>query len=93
MFYSSTISEHLSRGVLGFGSVLLGLTYMTHGTLSGFLVSIPLLSFSLYVLRGCPACWTLGLIQTISRHLAGRKRTQELLGEMAVCKAGGCPWQ
>lgn len=62
-FASKSVPVHLVRGVIGFG------------LLAGSVVLIPILGlFSLLLmplgvvaLRGCPACWAIGLTQTISR--------------------------
>ena len=62
-FASASLPRHLVRGALGFGA------------LAGSVALIPavgpvglvLLPAGLLALRGCPMCWTVGLMQTISR--------------------------
>lgn len=62
-FASTSVPIHLVRGIIGFG------------LLSGSIALVPVVGlFSLLLLpagvvalRGCPACWFLGLVQTISR--------------------------
>ena len=62
-FASASLPKHLVRGVVGFvalvGSVAL---IPVVGP-----VSLVLLPVGLIALRGCPMCWTIGLMQTISR--------------------------
>ncbi|WP_026208025.1 hypothetical protein [Catelliglobosispora koreensis] len=62
-FASTSVARHLARGVIGFGA------------LAGSVALIPVLGLGslllapagLLALRGCPTCWAIGLIQTISR--------------------------
>jgi hypothetical protein len=69
MFESPSIAQHLGRGVLGLG--LLGASAVWAETQPGLmLLTLPL---ALLALRGCPMCWTLGLVQTIANKISGRK--------------------
>lgn len=62
-FASSSLPRHLVRGVIGFGSLIGSVAFIpTAGP-----VSLLLLPVGVLALRGCPMCWTIGLIQTISR--------------------------
>jgi hypothetical protein len=72
---SSTVVAHLTRGAIGFGLIGAALALTpSHGPAA--LLFAPL---GLLALRGCPTCWIVGLIETIS---AGRpKRT---------CTENGC---
>lgn len=62
---SKSVAIHLLRGAVGFG--LIGGGIALAGNLSP--VALLLVPFGLVALRGCPTCWVLGLIQTMS---AGR---------------------
>jgi hypothetical protein len=64
-FASASLAAHLARGVLGFGLIAATLV-LTPRAGAAALLLVPL---GLVALRGCPTCWTVGLIQTIS---AGR---------------------
>ena len=61
MFQSRTVMEHILRGVAGFGLVVVAVVYSsqlgwwTLAPLAGALVSF----------RGCPMCWTVGLVERI----------------------------
>ena len=63
MFKSGSVVEHIVRGVLGFALLSVGLLYSpvlgwwTLASLGGALVCF----------RGCPLCWTAGLVDTV-RH-------------------------
>lgn len=74
-YASATLVRHLLRGAVGFGAVVAGF-----GLLPVFgpvgLVGVPV---GLVVLRGCPLCWTVGLLQLLSR---GRLRR--------ACRDGRC---
>jgi hypothetical protein len=62
-FASASPAEHLVRGVVGFGALVGAVALIpVVGPLS-----LVLLPVGLIALRGCPMCWTIGLVQTISR--------------------------
>ncbi|QDY76516.1 hypothetical protein FQU76_08185 [Streptomyces qinzhouensis] len=68
-FASASLPRHLVRGAAGFGS-LAGSVLLLPVTGP---VSLLLAPVGLLVLRGCPMCWTVGLVQTLSR---GRLRRE-----------------
>ncbi|MFB8004076.1 hypothetical protein [Nocardia sp. NPDC056000] len=61
-FASRSLSAHLVRGLIGFGS-LIGSLALTPILGFGALLLLPV---GLVALRGCPMCWLIGLAQTIS---------------------------
>jgi hypothetical protein len=68
MFGSRTITHHLVRGLIGAGAV----TWMlfeseVHPWLSLMAIPVALLAF-----RGCPMCWTLGLVETVIAKIRGK---------------------
>ncbi|GAA2230480.1 hypothetical protein GCM10010232_16000 [Streptomyces amakusaensis] len=74
-FASATLPRHVLRGAVGFGALAGSvLALPAVGPVSLLLVPVGLLA-----LRGCPMCWTIGLVQTLSR---GRLRRS--------CAAGRC---
>lgn len=79
MFASKSLVAHVARGVIGFGalaaSVLVARELLW--------VSIALLPLALVALRGCPMCWTVGLIQTIVARAHGERPE-------GPCDDGGC---
>ncbi len=60
-----TLARHLARGAIGFGLIGSALALTT----SLGPASLLLLAPGMVALRGCPTCWILGLIETVS---AGR---------------------
>lgn len=79
MFASQSLSEHVVRGLGGFG--LLALAVWLTPTYIGALLFVPL---GLVLLRGCPMCWTMGLIETVWN--AQRRRTgQPTVDLCATC--------
>ncbi|GLZ81366.1 hypothetical protein Afil01_61730 [Actinorhabdospora filicis] len=68
-FSSKTLAGHILKGVLGFGSLIGAFALMPFVGLWSLL----LLPLGVVALKGCPMCWTLGLIATISR---GRLKRQ-----------------
>ncbi|GLF99897.1 hypothetical protein [Streptomyces yaizuensis] len=74
-FSSASLPRHLARGAAGFGSLAASVLLLpATGPVSLLLAPVGLL-----VLRGCPLCWTFGLVQTVSR---GRLRRE--------CRDGRC---
>jgi hypothetical protein len=80
IFGNRTIGRHLLRGALGITALYLALSTL-RGTTWGSLI---FLAAALYLLKGCPMCWTLGLIETIamtihrhSERQAGSDRSHE----------------
>ncbi|MGW2016976.1 hypothetical protein [Streptomyces sp. NPDC001927] len=62
-FASASLPRHLVRGVLGFGGIVGAFALLpVVGPISLLLLPVGVLA-----LRGCPMCWTIGLIQTVSR--------------------------
>ena len=64
-FASASLPRHLARGAIGFG--LIGAGFGLTAVVGP--VSLLLAPAGMVALRGCPMCWTAGLIETVS---AGR---------------------
>jgi hypothetical protein len=62
---SKSVGLHLARGALGFGLIGLAIALTTRVGPAALLLA-PL---GLVALGGCPTCWIVGLVQTVS---AGR---------------------
>ncbi|MFF8609639.1 hypothetical protein ACF06X_27370 [Streptomyces sp. NPDC015346] len=62
-FASSSLPRHLVRGAVGFGALIGAFALMP---VLGW-PSLLLLPAGALALRGCPMCWTIGLVQTVSR--------------------------
>ena len=62
IFGNKSILVHLLRGILGLGSLLIAL--------KGYdLVGWPallLLPVALWMLKGCPVCWSIGLVESVA---------------------------
>ncbi|MFE9845292.1 hypothetical protein [Streptomyces goshikiensis] len=74
-FSSSSLPRHLVRGAVGFGGLIASIALVP----SLGPVALLLLPIGVLALRGCPMCWTIGLLQTLSR---GRLRRS--------CDGGTC---
>ena len=80
-FSSKSLREHFIRGVAG--SIFLYLAIKLSGPGYGLVAfggAAVFLGLSLWALRGCPVCWTVGLINTVAAKLHGRQ------AEAHVCK-------
>lgn len=66
-FATRTLSGHLLRGAAAFGLLAMGIgQHRAHGALS---LGAGLLA--LVLLRGCPMCWLIGLIETVQQRRHG----------------------
>jgi hypothetical protein len=59
---SASVARHLARGAIGFGligsAVALGLSVSP--------IALVLAPLGMVALKGCPTCWIVGLLETIS---------------------------
>jgi hypothetical protein len=62
MFASRSVGLHLRRGVGGLSALAGAVYFLPWGWYS--LVLLPL---GLVLLRGCPMCWVVGLVQTLAQ--------------------------
>ncbi|MER7908405.1 hypothetical protein [Streptomyces sp. NPDC096068] len=74
-FASATVPRHLARGAIGFGALVGSLVLFRAVGPTGLLLA----PIGLVALRGCPMCWAVGLVETVS---AGRLRRS--------CAEGSC---
>jgi hypothetical protein len=72
---SASLARHLARGAIGFGLIAAALALTASAGPAALLLVLP----AMVALRGCPTCWLVGLIQTLS---AGRLR--------GACTERGC---
>jgi hypothetical protein len=63
MFASSSLVEHLARGVVG----ICALSYAISISAQHSVYSLALAGVSLLAFRGCPICWTIGFVETSYR--------------------------
>ncbi|MFG2621850.1 hypothetical protein ACGFXC_29950 [Streptomyces sp. NPDC048507] len=79
-FASASVPRHLARGALGFGALAGALALLPVAGPAGLLLA----PVGLLALRGCPMCWTIGLVETVS---AGRLRRSCDNGSCALRRA------
>jgi hypothetical protein len=82
MFASSTLTEHVLRGVVGGAAFAAAMVYSADVPLLGLV----LLPVALIALRGCPMCWTMGLFETVANKF---RRSADVRGRY-VCTEDGC---
>ena len=71
MFGNRSLRLHLFRGLSGFGTLYLALTsYPIFGWPALLLIGV-----SVWFLKGCPACWTIGLFETVAHLVFSRVST------------------
>jgi hypothetical protein len=71
MFCSTSVSVHLLRG-LGALSLILGAFYFNSYSIIGSVIAF---AGAIFLLRGCPMCWLLGLFETMRQ---GQNKTPPL---------------
>jgi hypothetical protein len=72
MFASRTIAAHLVRGVIAAALIAWALLHQ----LSDPVFAVAAGVVAMVAMRGCPLCWTLGLVETIGDRLkVGREHT------------------
>jgi hypothetical protein len=72
---SKSLTEHLVRGLVGFAALVGAFLVMLHESLW----SIPLAALGVVLLRGCPTCWMVGLMETVTARSTAK-----------VCADGAC---
>jgi hypothetical protein len=66
VFGSKSLCGHLLRGSTGFVAVYWAFMHQSEPVLAVLAVGVALVLF-----RGCPVCWTVGLMETIAGKLRG----------------------
>lgn len=61
-FASTSLPRHLARGAVGFIALIAAVALIP----VSWPASLLLAPVGLFALRGCPTCWAIGLLQTIS---------------------------
>ncbi|WOB07202.1 hypothetical protein [Piscinibacter gummiphilus] len=68
LFASTTLTGHLLRGVVVFGLLWIAVSMQLDRPVASALAGIG----ALIVMRGCPMCWTIGLVETVAQRLRSR---------------------
>jgi hypothetical protein len=71
MFASKTIAAHLMRGVMA--APLIAWALLHQSTDSVFAVAAG--AVAMVAMRGCPLCWTVGLVEIIAKSISVRRDT------------------
>ena len=66
VFGSKSLIGHLLRGLTGFVAVYWAFTHQSEPVLAVLAIGAAFVLF-----RGCPVCWTVGLMETIAGKLRG----------------------
>ncbi|MFJ8430529.1 hypothetical protein ACIQ9P_04410 [Kitasatospora sp. NPDC094019] len=75
------MARHLGRGGVGFGALVGAFVLLP---VAGP-VTLFLLPLGLVALRGCPTCWVIGLLETVSR----RRLRRECVGGRCELRSAG----
>ena len=70
LFASRTLSGHLLRGAAAFGLLVLALLQQHAHPLRAVASGLA----ALVVMRGCPMCWAVGLVETLQQRLQRHPR-------------------
>lgn len=67
-FASESLAGHLLRGAVAFMLLYWAITHQQAQPFTALLAG----AGALVAMRGCPVCWTIGLVETISQKLRHR---------------------
>ena len=65
MFASKTIAAHLARGVIAAALIMWALLHQSSEPVFAVVAGV----VAMVAMRGCPLCWTVGLVETIGERL------------------------
>ena len=68
MFGNNSLWFHLGRGVLGFSALAVSLATLNQT----WWPSLVLMPLALWMFKGCPVCWTVGLAETLAHKMLSR---------------------
>jgi hypothetical protein len=71
MFASRTIAAHLMRGVIAAALITWALLHQS----SEPVFAVAAIVLAVVAMRGCPLCWTMGLVETIGATIKVRPNT------------------
>jgi len=66
LFATRTVSGHLLRGAVAFGLLVLALAQQHAHPLRAVAAGLA----ALVVMRGCPMCWAIGLVETVQQRMS-----------------------
>jgi hypothetical protein len=72
-FGNKSLVIHILRGILGIAALYVSLATIGQ-TLWPSLILIPA---ALFFLKGCPMCWTMGLIETIAMRVRKMRKPRD----------------
>lgn len=85
MFASKSVLEHVARGVVGFGALAAAIVLAQASGWTAVVGSTALAVFALVAMRGCPMCWTLGMVETLAlKRGATASVAEDLDGERSA---------
>jgi hypothetical protein len=74
MFASRTFLEHLARGLFGFSAIVIAIRIGKGPDAGAVAASLTLGVAAIVAFRGCPICWTTGLVEMIWSRARGGPR-------------------
>lgn len=69
LFASRSVAVHVLRGAIA--ATLVAWAWLHQSSDPAFAVGAGILA--LVAMRGCPACWTIGLIETVAERISARR--------------------
>jgi len=73
IFASRSVTEHVLRGIIGLCLSYAALRCLAQPGLPNLASAVILEGFAIFAFRGCPMCWTVGMIHTVFGKFTGAK--------------------
>ena len=68
-FASASVPRHLARGGAGLLALIAGLLLLRAGGWLGVAGAVCAFALTVVLLRGCPMCWVVGLVETLAARM------------------------
>ena len=87
MFASKTVAAHLLRGVIAVALIAWAVTHRSSDPAFAVIAGV----LAMVAMRGCPLCWTVGLVETIGERVRGRREETRSSPCSSCLMMGGKP--
>ena len=87
VFGNRTLAIHLARGLVGIGAMAASILTMDRH----WWPSLVLLPVAVWMLKGCPVCWLVGLFETLAHAVLRRSEDAQMPASTSQATAVSLP--